>query len=610
LNRLRTSPRILLVRLMPSTGRLLVTTLAVLVLAAPVLTLVITVAGGILVGAVPDAVREGFEADAGRRLLTALAVLGGAMVVQYACNGLREVLGLLCGRRLDRILKTRVLDATLSPAGVAHVEDPEVLDKIAMTRAENDGVTPGTAAVAVLQVAITRLEVIPPVLLLALFRWWLPIVVGAALYWMRTAMHGHIREAVQTRIGQAPVLRRSEYFVELALTPGAAKEARIFGLADWLRGRFSTHYLDAMATVWRGRAATRRRMVLPLLSTMAGNTLGYVVIVTAAASGQVDLARLVILVKAMHGMRTILNFGNEDVDLERGAAVVPVILDVERMMAERREAISGTRPADGLPREAVRFEGVCFTYPGSTHEVYAGLDLEIRAGESLAVVGVNGAGKTTLVKLLARLHDPTGGRITVDGVDLRELDPAAWQRRVAAIFQDFTHYELSARDNVGFGSLPLHGDDAALQRAIEQAGAREVVDALPNGLDTVLSRRFTDGVDLSGGQWQRMALARALLAVEGGAGILVLDEPTANLDVRAEAELYDRFLELTRGVTTVVISHRFSTVRRADRIVVLDGGRVVEDGSHDELVALGGRYAHMFSLQAARFLDDVAATDG
>jgi ATP-binding cassette subfamily B protein len=254
-----------------------------------------------------------------------------------------------------------------------------------------------------------------------------------------------------------------------------------------------------------------------------------------------------------------------------------------------------------MPAQSVRFEGVCFRYPGSDHEVYDNLDLELRAGESLAVVGVNGAGKTTLVKLLARLHDPTGGRITADGVDLRELKPDEWQRRVAAIFQDFTRYELPARDNVAFGALALSADEAELDRAVEQAGAADVVERLPKGWDTVLSRRFTGGVDLSGGQWQRMALARALLAVRGGAGILVLDEPTANLDVRAESELYDRFLELTRGVTTVVISHRFSTVRRADRIVVLDQGRVVEEGDHATLVAAGGHYARMFALQAARF---------
>jgi ATP-binding cassette subfamily B protein len=225
------------------------------------------------------------------------------------------------------------------------------------------------------------------------------------------------------------------------------------------------------------------------------------------------------------------------------------------------------------------------------------------------VVGGNGAGKTTLVKLLARLYEPTGGRITVDGVDLRDLDPVAWQRRVAAIFQDFVPYKLTAADNVAFGALHVPRTPERLDRAAAAAGAAGVVARLPHGWDTVLSRQFEGGTDLSGGEWQRLALARAVYAVHAGAGVLVLDEPTAALDVRGEAEVYDRFLELTRGLTTIVVSHRFSTVRRADRIVVIEGGRVVEDGSHDDLVAAGGRYAVMYELQAARFRADRAPAE-
>ncbi|HWI62851.1 MAG TPA: ATP-binding cassette domain-containing protein, partial [Symbiobacteriaceae bacterium] len=201
------------------------------------------------------------------------------------------------------------------------------------------------------------------------------------------------------------------------------------------------------------------------------------------------------------------------------------------------------------------------------------------------------------------------GRITVDGLAVPDLDPAAWHSRVAVLFQDFARYQLSVRDNIGFGAPHLAGDLDRLRAAAEKAGALDLIESLPHGWDTVLSREYSGGTDLSGGQWQRIALARALFAVEAGARVLILDEPTAALDVRAEAELYDRFLELTAGLTTILISHRFSTVRRADRIVVLADGGVVEDGTHSELLALGGRYAEMFTLQAARFSEAEAAAE-
>jgi ATP-binding cassette subfamily B protein len=198
------------------------------------------------------------------------------------------------------------------------------------------------------------------------------------------------------------------------------------------------------------------------------------------------------------------------------------------------------------------------------------------------------------------------GRITVDGVDLREIDARSWQRRVAAIFQDFVKYQLPAYDNVALGAAERQGERELVAAAARRAGALELIEHLPQGWDTVLSRQYTGGADLSGGQWQRIALARALFAASAGASVLIMDEPTAHLDVRAEAAFYDSFLDLTHGLTTIVISHRFSTVRRADRIVVLEGGGVAEDGSHEELMRLGGQYAYVFTLQARRFSEATA----
>jgi len=258
-------------------------------------------------------------------------------------------------------------------------------------------------------------------------------------------------------------------------------------------------------------------------------------------------------------------------------------------------------PGTSAPRESVRFTGVAFRYPGTALDVLAGVDVELPAATSTALVGVNGAGKSTLVSLLARLRDPTEGTILVDGTDIRDLDPASWQRTVALMPQSPVRYPVSVYDNVAFGALEHRDDRAGVERAAGKAGLTAVVADLPNGWDTLLARELPGGVELSGGQWQRLALARALFATAHGARVLVLDEPTAALDVRAEARFYERFHEITAGLTTLVISHRFATVRRAQQICVLDGGVITERGSHEELVSLGGTYARMYEVQAARF---------
>ncbi|HVX45854.1 MAG TPA: ATP-binding cassette domain-containing protein, partial [Mycobacteriales bacterium] len=254
----------------------------------------------------------------------------------------------------------------------------------------------------------------------------------------------------------------------------------------------------------------------------------------------------------------------------------------------------------------IRFEDVSFRYPGADRDVLSGLDLSIGAHEKLAIVGVNGAGKSTLVKLLAGIYAPTGGRILVDGTDLATLDAdslATWQRRIATIVQDFLQLPLSARDNVSFGAVDDVSDDPQIDAAAERAGARDVIDRLPAGWDTRLDKSYDGGVDLSGGEWQRLALARALRAVDAGSSVLVLDEPAAALDVRSEAALVEKYLELTAGIASIIISHRFSVVRDADRICVLGDGRILESGSHTELIAAGGHYATMFTLQAGRYID-------
>jgi ABC-type multidrug transport system fused ATPase/permease subunit len=291
-------------------------------------------------------------------------------------------------------------------------------------------------------------------------------------------------------------------------------------------------------------------------------------------------------------------FGGLSWALDGAAAPVAAVLRLEPAMAARGaldSPSSAHRRADGLPARAIRFRGVAFAYPGSDRRVLDGFDLTVPAGTSLAIVGQNGAGKTTLAKLLCRLYDPQAGAIEADGVDLRDLEIDSWRSRITAVFQDFVRFELPLRDNVAPGGAP----DDVVRAALDGAGAAGLA-----GLDTPLARGYEGGTDLSGGQWQRVALARALCAVRLGAGLVLLDEPTAQLDVRGEAEIFDRILAATRNVTTILISHRFSTVRHADRICVLEHGRVVELGTHDELMVLRGRYRTMFDLQASRFSAD------
>jgi ABC-type multidrug transport system fused ATPase/permease subunit len=288
---------------------------------------------------------------------------------------------------------------------------------------------------------------------------------------------------------------------------------------------------------------------------------------------------------------SMIAFGGLNWALDGASAPVAAVLRLEPAMASAGALSSGALPASGMPAREIRFRDLSFAYPGGP-KVLDHFDLTIRAGSSLAIVGQNGAGKTTLAKLLCRLYDPQSGAIEIDGVDLREISLESWRKRLAAVFQDFIRFEWSLRENV----TPSGAPDEMVQAALEAAGASNLA-----RLETVLARGYEGGTDLSGGQWQRIALARALCAVRLGAGVVLLDEPTAQLDVRGEAEIFDRILSATRHCVTILISHRFSTVRHADRICVLEHGRVVELGTHEELMAKGGRYRTMFDLQAKRF---------
>ena len=394
--------------------------------------------------------------------------------------------------------------------------------------------------------------------------------------------------------------RHADYAYRLAVDAPAAKELRLFGLGEWVVERFASRRRLLFDLQWQATRLREQPVILSLLLVLGANLLVFWSLAEDALSGRVDLARIVTFATAAVGT-SLIAFGGLSWALDGASAPVTAVLRLQDSMDLKGALVRGNRSAAGMPAREIHFRNVSFSYFEGAARVLDGLDLTIPAGSSLAIVGQNGAGKTTLAKLLCRLYDPQDGAIEIDGLDLREFEVESWRSRVTAVFQDFVHFELPLRDNVA----PKGASDDVIQAALEEAGAANLA-----RLDTVLAKGYEGGTDLSGGQWQRVALARALCAVKLGAGLVLLDEPTAQLDVRGEAEIFERILSATRNVTTILISHRFSTVRHADRICVLEGGKVVELGSHDELMALGGRYHTMFQLQASRFSEESEGDGG
>lgn len=586
-------------QLLPRVGRGWAGAFAGMILWQGVSGVLYAVTTGALISSVPEAVGRGFDSPPGRRLLLALAVLAFLFLGSRVLVPVAGLVNATVARRFHRLVLRMLIDAGNGPKTIAHLEDPAVADRMSLAKGEQSRISSSLVVSGLSEVAVTYIGCIASAAVLARFAWWAPLVVVAGVLVERAWVRREIDAVIKGAAWSAPELRRAGYFRDLSLTAAPAKEMRVFGLGPWSAERFRATWWTAMGPVWR-----RRRQIGPLAVAAVAAlvvTQGFVAfsIVTAGVDGRITLGDVTVYLQMAVAMAAIVWIPETEWQLRTSSSSVAYASSLHDQFAAVAKTDS-CRPADGLPRTGIRFEGVYFRYPGGQLDVLAGLDLDVPAGCSLALVGLNGAGKTTLTKLLAGLYSPTGGTITVDGIDLSELDVASWRRRLAVIFQDFARYELSVSDNIGFGAPRLLGDGPALRRAAERAGAADLVEGLPDGWDSVLSRRFTGGAEPSGGQWQRIALARCFVAVEAGASVLVLDEPTAALDVRGEAELYERFLELTADLTTIVISHRFSTVRRADSIAVIEDGRVVEQGSHAELVAARGRYATMFALQAAR----------
>ena len=535
--------------------------------------------------------------EAGGDLTTPLVVFGIVFVLSQVGPPVHQVVGALTGHRFSSVLNDRLMSATLGPDGIGHLERGDLTNDLTTARDFDLGWTAPPMYLNmdfIAQGLVLLLGGIASALVLFGFAWWAPLLLIAA--WGST--HWLLRESGVWRDRNTDAVkaarRHTSYAYDLATEPAAAKEVRLFGLAPWLLDRFTSHRLHLHQLQYDATRLRERSVGAALVIVLAANALLFWVLAQRAYDGRLDLQAVVTYAGAAFGASSIA-FGGLSWALDGAAAPVVAIRSLEPEMATAGALTrAGTRSRSAAGAPEIRFRDVTFTYPTGGRPVLQGFDLTIPAGTSLAIVGQNGAGKTTLAKLLCRLYDPDSGAIEIDGVDLRDLDLDAWRQEVAAVFQDFVRYELPLRDNVA----PLGGDDALVEAALEQAGALGLA-----RLDAPMAKGYPGGVDLSGGQWQRVALARAIADVGAGADVVLLDEPTAMLDVRGESEIFRRVLGATSDTTTILVSHRFSTVRQAELICVVEHGRALELGSHDELMALGGRYHTMYDLQASRFVE-------
>lgn len=630
-------------RVLPQADRTLAIAWWTVLLLRGLLPALLALAMGRLVGAVQQ----------GEPLGTPLAMMAAIFVPLQTLAPIHQALGATLGLRTAAWLYDRLTAACVTPPGMGHLESPALTSDLTMARDFDLGITGPPLSISMDFIAANLIEMVAGLacaVLLAGYAWWAPILLAGA--WLAT--HWLLRESGVWRDRNTEEVRdaqrHADYAYRLAVDPPAAKELRLFGLSGWVVERFRARRQRLFELRWQATRLRERPVLWSLLLVLGANVIVFWSLADASSSGALPLDRMVTYATAAVTTSRIA-FGGLSWALDSAAAPVAAVVRLQAAMAPAGALAPGTRAAAGLPAREIRFRNVTFAYPttgaigsdsagasagnvdiGSdvgpaddaataktadgareadqasaavraAKPVLEAFDLTIPAGSSLAIVGQNGAGKTTLAKLLCRLYDPQEGAIEVDGVDLRSLALEDWRTRVAAVFQDFIRFELPLRENVA----PAGGaSDETIRAALAEAGASDLA-----SLDTILARGYDNGTDLSGGQWQRVALARALCAVRLGAGVVLLDEPTAQLDVRGEAEIFERILTATRHTTTILISHRFSTVRHADRICVLEGGRVVELGSHDELMAANGRYRTMFDLQASRFgADDAIESAG
>jgi ATP-binding cassette subfamily B protein len=549
--------------------------------------------GALIVNRVAGAIqaRSGFPQD----LLALLGLeFGLALLGDFLMRGAALSESLL-GDRFTHHVGVQLMRHA-SRLDLALLEDPVFYDKLERARRQSAARLGMLSQLSgLLQTLVSLLSV--SVVIISFSWWFLPILMLALLpvFWGETRF-AMLSYSLLYR--WTPQRRELDYLRLVGASIGTAKEVKLFGLGDFLIRRteklFERYYDENRKLAVQKAAAGALLNALPL----AGYYGAYAFILYRTATGELTLGDLTFLSGAFLRSRSSL----ESVfsTLSNVSEQALFVQDLFAFFETKPAIVTGANllPAPRPIRTGFEFRNVSFQYPNSDRPVLDGVSFTLAPGERIALIGENGAGKTTLIKLITRLYDPAGGQILLDGIDLREYDPESLRAEIGVIFQDYVKYDLLFRENIGVGRIESLGDRTRIETAAAKSLASEVASGLANGYEHMLGRRFEGGADLSMGQWQKIALARAYMR---DAQLLVLDEPTSSLDARAEFEVFQRFSELTKGKMAILISHRFSTVRMADRIMVLGDGRIVEEGTHAQLLARGGRYAELFELQAAGY---------